>query len=266
MSTKSKLELNYDANKSVRATKFQKDQQLLNKSWIAKVITLYPEMFPGTLGCSILGNALRENIWSLEVLNLRDYGVGKHNEVDNTPSGGGPGMVLRPDVIDDAVVAATQNINPADTDWSIINLTPRGDPLTQKISLEIAKMKGAILLCGRFEGVDQRVIDKWRMREISIGDFIITGGEIAAQALIDSVVRNLPGVLGNNLSTVDESFSDGLLEYPQYTKPSVWNGKKVPAVLLSGNHNKVRDWKRKKSRELTKNRRPDLLSKLKKNP
>ena len=232
--------------------------------WAAKVITLFPEVFPGTLGCSVLGRALRENIWSLEVLNLRDFGLGKHKDVDSTPSGGGPGMVLKPDVVDSAIIAATKNISLKEENWPIIYLSPRGQPLAQNVSKKLTKMNGIVILCGRFEGIDQRVIDKWNMWEISLGDFILTGGEIAAQALIDSIVRNIPNVLGNDLSIKNESFSDGLLEHPQYTKPSNWNGQIVPKILLSGNHKKVKEWQNQKSIEVTKSRRPDLFSKSKK--
>ena len=241
-----------------------KPQKSSKKPWVAKVITLYPDMFPGTLSYSVLGRALKESIWSLEVINLRDFGIGKHKDVDDTPSGGGPGMILRPDVVDSAIVKATNNIDLTKENWPILNLTPKGEPLTQAISRELVDMDGVIILCGRFEGIDQRVIDKWKMREISLGDFIITGGEIAAQVVIDSVVRNIPNVLGNSLSTQTESFDDNLLEHPQYTKPSNWNGQVVPEVLLSGNHQKIKDWKIRQSLETTQNRRPDLLTNSKK--
>jgi len=239
-------------------------QKKPNKPWIAKVITLFPDMFPGTLSYSVLGRALKESIWSLEVINLRDFGIGKHKDVDGTPSGGGPGMILRPDVVDRAIIKATNNINLTEANWLILNLTPRGQPLTQAVSRELANMDGIIILCGRFEGIDQRVIDKWKMQEISLGDFIITGGEIAAQAIIDSAVRNIPNVLGNSISVQSESFNYNLLEHPQYTKPSNWKGQTVPEVLLSGNHQKIKDWKDQQSFEITKNRRPDLLTNAKK--
>ena len=238
-------------------------QKSSKKPWVAKVITLYPDMFPGTLSYSVLGRALKESIWSLEVINLRDFGVGKHKDVDDTPSGGGPGMILRPDVVDSAIVKATDNIDLIKENWPILNLTPKGEPLTQAVSRELVNMDGVIILCGRFEGIDQRVIDKWKMREISLGDFIITGGEIAAQVVIDSVVRNIPNVLGNSRSTLTESFNDNLLEHPQFTKPSNWNGQVVPEVLLSGNHQKIKDWKVQQSLETTQKHRPDLLTNLK---
>ena len=264
MSYKSKSQVSPHAKVNLKSQPALKDQRGIDSGWTAKVITLYPEMFPGTLGHSLIGQALRKKIWSLEILNLREFGIGKHKDVDDTPAGGGPGMVLRPDVVDGAVGAAIQNLNLKKEKWSIINLSPRGSPLTQEISQELVSNHGIIVLCGRFEGIDQRVIDKWNMRELSIGDFILTGGEIAAQALIDSIVRNIPNVLGNNLSIKSESFSDNLLAHPQYTKPSNWNGHHIPEILLSGNHGKVREWRNKKSFEITKIRRPDLLIESKK--
>lgn len=265
MPQRSILNDDQDASTNLKSQLRQRNEKLSHEAWKATVITLYPEMFPGTLNYSVIGRALRKGIWSLEVLNLRNFGIGKHKNVDDTPSGGGPGMILRPDVVDEAIFAATSTNKSSNKNCPIINLAPRGKPLTQKISKELSKMNGIIILCGRFEGVDQRVIDKWKMLEISLGDFILTGGEIAAQALIDASVRNLPKVLGNNLSSKNESFSYGLLEYPQYTKPSNWNGRKVPDVLLSGNHSKINDWQQKKSIEHTRIRRPDLLAMQKKN-
>ena len=253
-----------NASKNLKSQSSYGDEPLSHQTWKAKVVTLYPEMFPGTLNYSVVGRALKKGIWSLEILNLRNFGVGKHKNVDDTPSGGGPGMILRPDVVDKAIISATETVDLENANWPIINLAPQGQPLTQKVTQKLSKMNGIILLCGRFEGVDQRVIEKWNMWEISLGDFILSGGEIAAQALIDSTVRNLPKVLGNSLSSKNESFSYGLLEYPQYTKPSNWKGRKVPDILLSGNHLKVQDWQNKKSIELTKNRRPDLLLSSKK--
>ena len=253
-----------NASPSLKNRLATKDQKSLNKPWVAKVITLYPDMFPGTLNYSVLGRALKQKIWSLEVINLRDFGIGKHKDVDDTPSGGGPGMILRPDVVDRAIIRAIENINLVESNWQILNLSPRGQPLTQSVSGELANMDGIIILCGRFEGIDQRVIDKWKMQEISLGDFIITGGEIAAQAVVDSALRHIPNVLGNKLSAQSESFNYNLLEYPQYTKPSNWNGQTVPEVLLSGNHQKIKHWKDQQSLEATKNRRPDLLINKKK--
>ena len=266
MHNRTKMHTDYDAKHGSENELTRSNQEYTKKPWIAKVITLYPEMFPGTLKFSILGRALREHIWSLEILNLREFGIGKHKNVDGPPCGGGPGMILRPDVIDKAIQNATKGINLKKINLPIINLSPRGYPFTNEIAKEFANADGILIICGRFEGVDQRVIDKWRMREISLGDFIISGGEIAAQAILDSSVRNLPKVLGNHLSTKIESFNDGLLEYPQYTRPSDWNGYSVPDVLLSGNHQRISNWQTQKSIEITKDRRPDLIAKLKKNP
>ena len=261
MTDKSKSHGRHNVRPSLSPTPLLKDQNYVSNVWVAKVVTLFPEMFPGTLEYSVLGRALQNKLWSLEAINLRDFGIGKHKDVDDTPSGGGPGMILRADVIDNALISATQNLNLQKLEWPIINLSPRGRPLSQTISKDLANKSGVIILCGRFEGIDERVINKWGMQEISIGDFILTGGEIAAQALIDSVVRNIPNVLGNKLSTTNESFNGGLLEHPQYTKPSDWNGKKVPKVLLSGDHGKIKQWRNDKAVEITMKRRPDLLPK-----
>ena len=265
MFNKSKSHTRHRTRSNLNPRSLLEGQNTLFDTWVAKVVTLYPEVFPGTLGCSVLGRALKENIWSLELFNLRDFGSGKHKDVDDTPSGGGPGMVLKPDVVDNAIIKATKNINFNKENWPIIHLSPRGKPFTQDISKELANTNGVVVLCSRFEGIDQRVIDKWNMWEISLGDFILTGGEVAAQALIESTVRNIPNVLGNDLSVKNESFSNGMLEHPQYTRPSDWNGQIVPAVLLSGNHKKIWEWQKQKSIEVTKSRRPDLLSKAKKN-
>ena len=265
MSRKIKLSLKKTDALPLKSEKKLKKQKCLGHPWKAKVITLYPEMFPGTLAYSVIGRALKKNNWSLEIVNLRDFGIGKHKDVDDKPSGGGPGMILRADVLDKAIVETTKDIHFDETAWPIINLSPRGHRLTQKMSKNFVKTSGIILICGRFEGIDQRVIDKWKMQEISLGDFIISGGEIAAQALIDSIVRNIPNVLGNSLSIENESFNYGMLEHPQFTRPSEWNGRKVPEVLLSGNHQRIQEWKNKQSEKLTKNRRPDLIQKKGKN-
>ena len=264
MTDKSKSYGRHNVRPNLRPTPLLKDQNYVSNVWTAKVVTLFPEMFPGTLGYSVLGRALQNKLWSLETINLRDFGVGKHNDVDGTPSGGGPGMVLRADVIDKALTSTTENLNFQEQSWPIINLSPRGRQLSQVACEHLANQNGIILLCGRFEGTDERVIDKWNMQEISLGDFILTGGEIAAQALIDSVVRNIPNVLGNELSITNESFNDGLLEHPQYTKPSDWDGQKVPKVLLSGDHGEIVRWRNNQALEITKKRRPDLLKKFKK--
>lgn len=224
-------------------------------SWTARVITLFPEAFPGVLGLSLTGRALKEGLWSLETLQLRDFATGKHRNVDDTPAGGGAGMVLRADVVGRALDAAARG---AGDDWPVIYLSPRGVPLTQKLAKRLARADGVTLLCGRFEGVDQRVLDARNVIEVSIGDYVLSGGEIAAQVLIDATVRLIPRVLGNSASVEEESFTHGLLEHPQYTRPAEWEGHEIPEVLLSGDHGKVAEWRRAQSQALTKERRPDL--------
>lgn len=230
----------------------------LRGAWEARIVTLFPEAFPGILGLSLMGKALDMGLWRLETHDLRDFGEGKHRNVDDTPAGGGAGMVLRADVVDRALGAAMQGA-PADrARWPVIYLSPRGRPFDQSTARRLADCDGVTLLCGRFEGVDQRVLDHWQIEEVSLGDFVLTGGEIAAQALIDATVRLRPGVLGNQASTEEESFSDGLLEHPQYTRPQVWQGLEIPAVLTSGNHAAVAKWRREQAEALTRDRRPDL--------
>jgi tRNA (guanine37-N1)-methyltransferase len=234
------------------------EPRLVVSAWRARVITLFPDAFPGTLGLSLTGKALELGLWSLQTLDLRSFGEGRHRNVDETPAGGGAGMVLRADVVDRALRAAAEG-TPADRqDWPVVYLSPRGKPFTQGMARRWAAGQGITLLCGRFEGVDQRVIDHHAMEEVSLGDFVLTGGEIAAQALIDATVRLIPRVLGNQDSTEEESFSEGLLEFPQYTKPPVWEGRAIPEVLLSGHHAKITDWRRGMAERLTKERRPDL--------
>jgi tRNA (guanine37-N1)-methyltransferase len=227
----------------------------LKDVWKAKVITLFPTAFPGVLGESLTGKALQNGLWQLETIDLRGFGVGKHRNVDDTPAGGGAGMVLRADVlgaaIDQAMVGTTDN-------WPLIYLSPRGTPMTQELMQDLARADGVTLLCGRFEGVDERVLEHYGIQEVSLGDFVMTGGEIAAQALIDATVRLIPEVLGNADSAVEESFSSGLLEHPQYTRPAEWKGRTIPEVLMSGHHGKVADWRQAQSKEITKTRRPDL--------
>lgn len=217
------------------------------------VLTLYPEAFPGPLGVSILERARKAGIWSLETLDIRDFSHHKHRSVDDAPFGGGAGMVLRPDVAALAVGGTPRGERP------LIYLSPRGMPLTQDRVREIASGPGMILFCGRFEGLDQRAIEACDMEEISLGDFVLAGGEVAAQALIEACVRLLPGVAGNETSLEDESFETGLLEYPHYTRPRIWEGREVPKVLTSGDHGKVAAWRRAKAEEITRERRPDLL-------
>jgi tRNA (guanine37-N1)-methyltransferase len=223
-------------------------------TWRATVLTLFPEMFPGPLGISLLGKALQKQLWSLDVRDIRDHGIGKHRAVDDTPSGGGPGMVMRADVACAAVDAARAK----DIDLPIIYLSPRGAPLTQTRVRALSSGPGAILLCGRFEGLDQRAIEARKMEEISLGDFVLAGGEIAAMALIEAAVRLIPGVLGAEASPEEESFSHGLLEYPQYTRPQTFEGRDIPSVLNNGNHKEIAKWRQAEAERLTKERRPDL--------
>lgn len=224
--------------------------------WRATILTLFPEMFPGPLDISIVGTALRDGRWALDALQIRDFGLGKHRTVDDSPAGGGAGMVMRADVIAAAIDAARAKAAPA---LPAIYLSPRGKPLTQDRVRELASGPGVLLLCGRFEGVDQRVIDARGLEEISIGDYVLSGGELAAFVLIDACVRLLPGVLGASESLSEESFENGLLEYPQYTRPREWEGRGIPDVLLNGDHAKIAAWRRAEAERLTRERRPDLL-------
>jgi tRNA (guanine37-N1)-methyltransferase len=223
-------------------------------SWQATVLTLYPEMFPGPLGLSLIGKARDKDLWSLEVRDIREHGVGKHRTVDDTPSGGGPGMVMRADVAAAAVDAARG----AGPQRPALYLTPRGTPLTQARVRALAQGPGVLLLCGRFEGLDQRAIEARDLEEVSIGDFVLAGGEIAAMALIEAAVRLIPGVLGADASPTEESFEAGLLEYPHYTRPQVFEGLEIPPVLSSGNHAEIARWRKAEAERLTKHRRPDL--------
>jgi tRNA (guanine37-N1)-methyltransferase len=225
--------------------------------WHATVLTIFPEMFPGPLGVSLAGQALASGVWHLDVRNLRAFGLGRHRTVDDTPAGGGAGMVMRADVLGPAIDAAQAERT---THGPLIYLSPRGAPLTQGLVREIAAGPGPILLAGRFEGVDQRVIDARGLREVSIGDYVLSGGELAAMVLIDAAVRLLPGVLGTAASLSEESFESGLLEYPQYTRPREWEGRAIPDVLLSGDHARIAGWRREQARRLTAERRPDLLA------
>jgi tRNA (guanine37-N1)-methyltransferase len=221
-------------------------------SWSATVLTLFPEMFPGPLGISLLGKALAKDLWSLDVRDIREHGVGKHRNVDDTPAGGGPGMVMRADVAIAAIDAVPRGARP------LIYLSPRGLPLTQARVAALAAGPGAILLCGRFEGLDQRAVEARAIEEVSLGDFVLAGGEIAAMALIEAAVRLIPGVLGAAASPVEESFSAGLLEYPQYTRPQTIEGLAIPDVLNNGNHKEIAKWRLAQAQALTKTRRPDL--------
>ncbi len=230
------------------------------RAWQARVITLFPEAFPGTLGLSLTGRALRDRLWGLDAIDLRAYGMGKHRNVDDTPAGGGAGMVLRADVLDAAIADAQAGLPDDRAAWPLIYLSPRGRPFTQAVAQRWAGAQGVTLLCGRFEGVDQRVLDHHAIEEVSLGDFVLSGGEIAAQAAIDATVRLLPGVLGNAASTRDESFAAGLLEHPHYTRPASWAGHAIPQVLLSGDHGAIARWRRAQALALTRARRPDLFA------
>ena len=221
-------------------------------TWTATVLTVLPEMFPGPLGISLSGKALAEKRWSLEPIDIRKFATTRYGSVDDTPAGGGPGMVMRADILAAAIDSVARNDRP------VILLSPRGKPLTQARARELAKGPGVVLVCGRFEGVDQRVIDARQLEEISIGDYVLSGGELAAMTLIDAVVRLLPGVVGADASLEEESFENGLLEYPHYTRPQTWEGRDIPAVLTGGHHKKIAEWRRQQSLDLTKSRRPDL--------
>ncbi len=223
--------------------------------WQARVITLFPTAFPGVLGESLTGRALHDGKWQLHTHELRAHGKGRHRNVDDTPAGGGAGMVLRPDVVGSAIEQAQSH---ARGSWPLIYLSPRGRPFTQAMAQTWARCDGITMLCGRFEGVDERVLEHYGVQEVSLGDFVMTGGEIAAQAMIDATVRLLPGVLGNAESAVEESHSNGLLERPQYTRPAAWKGRAIPDVLMSGHHGEIEKWRRAQSEALTEARRPDL--------
>ena len=220
--------------------------------WQATILTLFPDMFPGMLSQSIPGRGLDAGAWEIDAVDIRGFATDKHRTVDDTPFGGGPGMVMRADVVD----AAIQSV--ADEPGELVYLSPRGETLSQALSQELADGPGVKLLCGRYEGVDQRVLDKHQPREVSLGDFVLSGGEPAAVVLLDAVVRLLPGVLGADASLDEESFTSGLLEYPQYTRPADWDGVAVPEILLSGHHEKINAWRRAQSEEVTRERRPDL--------
>ena len=223
----------------------------------SRIFTLYPDYFPGYLDKGLFGKAMRENIWKLETVNIRDYSEDKHKTVDDTPYGGGDGMIIKADVL---ARSLDQNVNP---DEKIIYLSPKGRLFDHNYAKKLSKEKSVNLICGHFEGIDQRIIDTRNIEEVSIGDFILSGGEVAAFVLIDAILRYIPGVLGNENSSKDESFENGLLEYPQYTKPQIFEQKGVPDVLLSGDHAKIKDWRLSQSEAITRDRRPDLWQKYK---
>ena len=227
--------------------------------WTAHILTLFPEMFPGPLGFSIIGKALEEKNWLLELIKLQNFSKKGPKYVDDKPYGGGSGMIIKSEIVHEAL---KQTIKKIKNNYSLVYLTPKGKKLDQKKIKRFVKRNNLILVCGKYEGIDQRVIDAWKMEEISMGDYVLSGGEIAAMSLIDSCVRLLPNVLGSAKSLENETFENNLLEYPQYTKPRKWLGKKVPEVLLSGNHRKISEWKKKESIRITKIKRPDLLKKV----
>ncbi|GGH33420.1 tRNA (guanine-N(1)-)-methyltransferase [Alsobacter metallidurans] len=224
-------------------------------AWSATVLTLFPDMFPGPLGLSLAGDALKRGAWSLDAYDIRTHGLGRHRAVDDTPAGGGAGMVIRADVL----AAAIDAVAPEGDARPRLLMSPRGRPLNQSRVRELAAGPGAIIVCGRFEGVDERVIEGRRLEEVSIGDYVLSGGEIAALVTMDACVRLLPGVMGKDASGEDESFEGGLLEYPHYTRPREWEGRSIPDVLLSGDHGRVAKWRRAESERITRERRPDLL-------
>ena len=224
-------------------------------SWRATILTLFPELFPGPLGLSLAGDALARDVWQCEARNIREFGIGKHRAVDDTPAGGGAGMGLRADVLADAIDAALAPDDPRPR----LLMSPRGTPLTQARVRALAEGPGALIVCGRFEGVDERVIEGRGLEEVSIGDYILSGGEMAALVLMDACVRLLPGVMGHDQSGTEESFENGLLEYPHYTRPREWDGRSIPDILLSGDHAKIARWRRAQSEAITQARRPDLM-------
>jgi len=226
-------------------------------SFSASIITLFPELFPGPLGASVLGRGMADGLWSLDATHLRDFATDRHRTVDDTPSGGGAGMVLKPDIL----ARAIDTVSPSGDPRPRLLMSPRGRPLTQARARELALGPGVVIVCGRFEGIDQRVIDGRALEEVSIGDYVLAGGEVAAMVLLEAVIRLIPGVLGGADSHADESFENGMLEYPQYTRPQSFEGVDIPAVLTSGDHGKIAKWRTEQSRALTAARRPDLLLK-----
>ncbi len=229
-----------------------------------KIFTLFPELFPGVLGDSIVGDALQKGIWQLEVINIRNYGIGKRQTVDDTVFGGGAGMLIRADVLGEAIAANVKNFS----NTKLLYPSPRGAVFNQKKAVELSEVKELVIVCGRYEGIDERVIEEFGLEEISIGDYVLSGGELPAMVILDAVIRNLPNVLGGDVSLKEESFGDGkggifdnLLEYPQYTKPQIWKGREVPEILLSGHHKNIEKWRLEKAIEVTNQRRKDLCEK-----
>lgn len=243
---------------SLKPRELMTDRPELAGAWDARVITLLPEVFPGVLGASLTGKALAEGLWRLTPIDLRTFGEGRHRNVDDTPSGGGAGMVLRADIMGRAIRFAMRGSSNDTARWPLVYLSPRGRPFDQATARRFAATEGITLISGRFEGLDERVIEHFGIEEVSLGDFVMTGGELAAMAVLDATVRLMPGVLGNAASTEEESFSDGLLEHPQFTRPAEWEGRAIPPVLTSGDHGKIAAWRRAEAERLTRERRPDL--------
>ncbi len=229
----------------------------MKPAFTAQVLTLFPEMFPGVLGASLAGRGLEAEKWALKTLDIRDFSSDKHRSVDDTPAGGGPGMVMRADILGKAFDAAAEN---ADPNWPVVYMSPRGRTFDQAEARRWQQAGGVTILCGRFEGVDERVLEARGVEEISVGDVVLSGGEPAAQVMLDAVVRLLPGIMGAEATLDEESFESGLLEYPHYTRPQMWEGKEIPAVLTSGHHGKVAEWRRERAEEITRIRRPDMWS------
>ena len=238
-------------------TTMSRERSQKKKTWTATVLTLFPDMLPGPLGQSLAGNAQKKGSWHLETVDIRDFARDKHRSVDDAPFGGGPGMVMRPDILANAVDLVRRGKNRRGTD-RVFYLSPRGRRLDQTLARELAEQDGIVLICGRFEGIDQRVLESRKIEEVSVGDYVLSGGETAALVLLDAVVRLLPDVIGDAAALKEESFSHGLLEYPQYTRPQNWEGKEVPEVLISGHHEKIKAWRLAQAEVLTKARRPDL--------
>lgn len=234
------------------------DRPILKSAWQARVITLFPEVFPGVLGASLVGKALQDGLWRLDTIDLRVFGEGKHRNVDDTPAGGGAGMVLRPDILSRAIRHAQRGAPKDPAKWPLVYVSPRGKPFDQSMAREFAETDGMTFICGRFEGVDERVLEHHNAREVSLGDFVMTGGEIAAMAMIDATVRLRPQIVGNAQSLEEESFASGLLEHPQYTRPQIWEGRAIPEVLQSGHHGNVAKWRQSEAERITRERRPDL--------
>jgi len=224
--------------------------------WKANILTVYPDMYPGPLSNSLTGKALEKKIWELNVYDLKEFGIGKHKKVDDKPFGGGPGMILRPDVLGNAIDGT---LNKNHKEENLIYLSPKGEPITQKIVSSYSTLSGVSIICGHFEGIDQRILDSYNIKELSLGDYVLSGGEIASFPFLDSIIRLLPGVLGNDNSLKEESFSEGFLEYPHYTRPQKFRDIEAPKVLLTGNHSEIKNWRSKEANEVTRKRRPDLL-------